>query len=398
MRQLGEWSTGRKIVPGETFQVGIHPGVLLGGSQDLTAGFEHLADRLAGASREQGQFAPCAIGQGLETRLRQREYRLQRQHRADDVPVGGLLQGLQRRTRGRGVRFAGGRFGWDRPGVERGPKIGGSTANRRAARPGFGEQAAELGADPREVALQRAFGETPHARAGRRFRLLTPTEKPHVHLTFAGCQARERQQWRAAHFFDHHRLGQVPEAPCFHRRFFPTPDGTLPGVGPVVGFFQGRLEDRQVAPGGEKFVVAVHDFDARAQVRGQAVRRPVGGLHVHAVAFGEEGGERGQKIRPSGREVFRDLAHFRLYRLQRDADRFRQRAQERRGLFGAQAGHHPLHLPGGEAVDGGERNADRDPVTFLAGCVGVGERQRGVVERDLLGEQRAVEAVRVAGG
>ena len=96
MRELGRRSARGEIIAGETFHVSFQAGVTLGRRQDLPAQFEHLGDGLAGAPREQGQFAPGLLGHRLKTRLGQRQHRFQRQRRADDMPISGFLECFQR--------------------------------------------------------------------------------------------------------------------------------------------------------------------------------------------------------------------------------------------------------------------------------------------------------------
>ena len=101
-------------------------------------------------------------------------------------------------------------------------------------------------------------------------------------------------------------------------------------------------------------------------------------------------GERGEKLVFPRIECRGDLAHLRLERLQRLADRFRQCAQQRADLLGAHSGHHPLQLSGGERARNGQRDVHGHAVLLVAGIVFVGERQDGVREAHLLGECIAV--------
>jgi len=91
------------------------------------------------------------------------------------------------------------------------------------------------------------------------------------------------------------------------------------------------------------------------------------------------------------------LPHLRFQRHELLADALGQGPEQFADLFLAQSGDHPLQFRRGEALCQREWHADRHAVLFLAGLVGVGERQDAGADGDLIRERRVVvdEVLRV---
>lgn len=122
-------------------------------------------------------------------------------------------------------------------------------------------------------------------------------EEADVDLVFSQNEAEVAVNGRAVEFFDENGLGKIAEGPGFEREAFDARQELLPGIGAHVLLLHAAADGIKITAGGDDVVAfGVENFNARLQVRGQALRRPVFGADVDAVAARDEIGERGEEV------------------------------------------------------------------------------------------------------